>query len=181
MRRSINDIQTIAMDRTEGAPPARTGVPFGAYLLARVMGTLAFFATVSVLLLIFIATPPFPLPLWVDSFFLLPFAISYLILATLFSFLWPDASWKWGLWLSLPCVFAVILIHLANTPSGTGLLSTIMVSLLVVLFPACACGLLGKRFAPCDQLIGNAKEGFGETPQGASKRGHFTLRRQRAI
>jgi hypothetical protein len=125
------------------------------------MGTLAFFGTVSLVMLIFMATPPFPL--WIDPFFLPLFAISYLIMATLFSFLWPDVSWKWGLWLSLPCLLAVALVYLVNIPSGDGILTPIVGTLLIVLFPACACALLGKRYAPCDQLLGSVPEGFTET------------------
>lgn len=161
MQRSNDSAQAVPLNRVEGAQTARPGVSLGAYLFALGMGTLAFFGTVSLVMLIFMATPPFPL--WIDPFFLPLFAISYLLMAVLFSFLWPDVSWKWGIWLSLPCILAVILIYLVNTPSGAGLLSPVIASLLIVLFPACACGLLGKRFAPCDQLLGSAPEGLTET------------------
>ncbi|MGB7923636.1 MAG: hypothetical protein WCF57_10370 [Pyrinomonadaceae bacterium] len=148
-------------ERIEGAAQARGVVPLSAYLFALAMGTLAFFGTVSLVMLIFMATPPFPL--WIDPFFLPLFAVSYLLMAALFSLLWPDVSWKWGLWLSLPCLLAVSLVYLVNTPDGAGILHTIIGTLLIVLLPACACALLGKRFAPCDQLASSTPQAFTET------------------
>jgi hypothetical protein len=161
MQRSGDGTQALSVKRIEGAPPDHARVPSGAYLLALGMGTLAFFAVVSMICLTFMALPP--LPLWVDPFFLLFFALCYLLLALLFGFLWPRVSWKWGLWLSLPCTLTVIFLHLAYTSSAAELLSPIIGSLLIVSVPACAFAFIGQRYAPCEQALSNVGEAFAET------------------
>lgn len=165
MERLINVTTGATGNGAELADNGRPCVPFGAYILAVVLGILAPFAAVSGIILAIMAADP---PLWVDPFFLLLFVLSSGISAVFFGFLWPTVSWKWGLWLSLPFILVAVLVNMAGPASNPSLLGMIAYSFLMVFPPTFAGALAGQRCALRIQSASEEQQGQSSYAQPVS-------------
>ncbi|PYS68908.1 MAG: hypothetical protein DMF69_18600 [Acidobacteria bacterium] len=72
--------------------------------------------------------------------------INFLIVGAILAFLWPERSWRWGLWMAIPVVTLGV-INFANSMSVGALQGTLIVTAQAFLAGALM-GWLGSRFSP---------------------------------
>ena|SRR5215204_1696358 len=72
--------------------------------------------------------------------------INFLVVGALLGFLWPERSWRWGLWIAIPAV-TLGLINLADSLSIGAVTDALIVGAQAVAAGALM-GWLGSRFSP---------------------------------
>jgi len=81
----------------------------------------------------------------INSIFRFPF-INFLVVGAILGFVWPERSWRWGLWIAIPAVTLGV-INVANSQNVAAITETLIVAAQAVAAGAFM-GWLGSKFSP---------------------------------
>jgi len=72
--------------------------------------------------------------------------INFLVVGAILGFLWPERSWRWGLWIAIPAVTLGV-INVANSQNAAAITDALIVGTQAAVAGALM-GWLGSKFSP---------------------------------